>query len=295
MPTLDGVVADLARGNLAVSVSVWRDGHPLYRNAVGTRIDGQPVDPTTPFVQASVSKVLTALTVVRLAATGRLDLDSPPPWDDMWLPHHPDWDTVTVHELMTHESGMPIAQNTWFDQRGSCALTLTALLADPPTSRRGEWTYSNGNYCALGLLVEHLTGERYDVATRRLVLDPAGAKGGHLTTDGLRADDAPYPLGVERLDRLGAAGQWIMSTDDVAAVMSDVTRADRREWRPPAVLTDMFGWGHTGTIDGAKSCAWVLERGRTVVVATISGNRPVRGSLLCAGVIPAVIVDLADL
>jgi D-alanyl-D-alanine carboxypeptidase len=293
MPTLDAVVARLGTGNLAVSVSVWREGWPIYQRAVGQRVDGAAVTSSTPFVQASVSKVLTSVTVARLAARGRIELDAAPPWSAMGLAHHPQWETVSVRELIAHESGLPIAPDAWFDARGSCATPLVELLAEPPTQRRGEWTYSNGNYCALGLLLEHVTGERYDVATRRLLLEPANVFGGHLSVDGLRSDDAPYPLGVQRLDRLGAAGQWLLSTDEVAAALSTVTRRDLRALTGPGIFRDMFGWGHTGTVDGAKSCAWVLDDLDAVVVATVSGNRPARGSWLCAEVLPAVISDLS--
>lgn len=282
----------LTPGNLAVSISVWRDGAPVYRRAAGARVDGAPVTTTSPFVQASVSKLVTALTVVRLAHAGLVDLDSSPPWRQMGLSPHPDWGTVTVREFLAHESGLPSAPDVWFDERGSCAAPLVVLLGQPPSNRRGEWTYSNGNYCVLGLLTEHVAGERYDAVARRLVLAPAGVEGGHLTVDGLQPHDAPYPLGVGRLDRLGAAGQWLLSTDDVAAALGATTRRDLRDLRTPAIFRDMFGWGHTGTVDGAKSCAWVLERGHTVVVATVSGNRPARGSLLCADVVPATVTDL---
>jgi CubicO group peptidase (beta-lactamase class C family) len=290
---LDEVVGRLAAANTAVSVSAWRDGAPLYRRAEGSTVAGAPATTATPFVQASVSKVLTSLTVVRLAERGLLELSQPVPWSAMGFDTDRAWRDVTVRDLITHESGMPIAPDVWFDERGSCSLSLAPLLAAPPTARRGEWTYSNGNYCALGLLIENLTGARYDTATRDLVLAPAGVMSAHLTVDGLAPTDAPYPLGVERLDRLGAAGQWIVATDDVAAVLSTVTPRDRRALRGPGLLRDMLGWGHTGTIDGAKSCAWVLDAGRTVVVATVAGHRPARGSLLCVEVIPAVLADLA--
>ena len=36
-----------------------------------------------------------------------------------------------------------------------------------------------------------------------------------------------------------------------------VTAADLTTLRPPGIISDQYGWGHTGTVDGAKSCAWV--------------------------------------
>ena len=60
----------------------------------------------------------------------------------------------------------------------------------------------------------------------------------------------------------------------------------------PGVFVDQYGWGHTGTVDGAVSCAWVMESDRTVVVATVAGNRPATGGAVCDRVVVAVATDL---
>ncbi len=60
----------------------------------------------------------------------------------------------------------------------------------------------------------------------------------------------------------------------------------------PGVMVDQYGWGHTGTVDGALACAWVLEGGRTVVAATVSGRSPSTGGDVCDLVVPAVAGDL---
>jgi hypothetical protein len=57
-------------------------------------------------------------------------------------------------------------------------------------------------------------------------------------------------------------------------------------------MVDQYGWGHTGTVDGALACAWVLEGGRTVVAATVSGRSPSTGGEVCDLVVPAVAGDL---
>jgi CubicO group peptidase (beta-lactamase class C family) len=169
---------------------------------------------------------------------------------------------------------------------------LAEAIAAPPTDTRTTWRYSNGNYCALGLLVELVTGRRLDDAAYGLVFDRAGVSGPYLSTDGLRGDSAPSPRGLARLSRLGGAGSWLASTDDVAAMLDDVTDDDLEVIRWPGVLVDQYGWGHTGTLDGAKACAWVMEDGRTVVVAVVAGSRPATGGEVCDAVVPALALDL---
>ena len=281
----------LALDNLAVSVSVRHPDGTTWQSSAGRRLDGEPVNSDTPFVQASVSKLVTAISIARLVERGMLTDATPVPWTELGIAHHPAWDDVTVRELLDHTSGMRPERTTWLDDPGPCTIPLTAVLGDPPTDERGTWRYSNGNYCALGLLVEHLTGQPLDVAANELVFGPAGIEGPYLTTEGLRPDSAPSPRGVGRLERLGAAGTWIMSTDDVVGMLAGVTDADLGVLRWPGIIADQYGWGHTGTLDGAKACAWVLHDG-TTIAAVVAGKRPASGGEVCDLVLPALALDL---
>jgi CubicO group peptidase (beta-lactamase class C family) len=165
-------------------------------------------------------------------------------------------------------------------------------MSRPPGGLRGVWTYSNGNFCALGILVESLTGMPLDEALDALVFDPAGLSGAHLTTDGQQPEDIVYHRGVARLSRLGGAGSLIVSTDSIAGALAAMGPADYEALRLPSGFVDQYGFGYTGTVGGAVACAWVLEGGRTVVAATLSGERPSTGGAVCDLVEPAIAFDL---
>ena len=292
LPHLTGAFDRLAAGNAAASITVLRDHVTVYGAAAGVGSGMQRVTTDTPLVLASVSKLVTALTVARLAEAGAIDLDAPVPWRRMKIAHDASWNDVTVRELLAHTSGMPKAQSSWLTLAGSCAIPLAAVMAAPPTPKRGEWVYSNGNYCALGLLVEAVGGASRGKVAQAFVFDPIHVTGPHLTTGGLRPTDGPFPSGVTRLERLGGAGTWMASSDDVAAMLDSVNSADLNTLSGPGVMADQYGWGHTGTVDGAKACAWVMEQGRTVVVAIVAGDRPSTGGQVCDLVIPALATDL---
>ncbi len=196
----------------------------VLARASGTTLDGAPAVSDSPMVVASVSKLLTATMVARLDQAGLVDVDAPVPWGALGLAPHPGWADVTPRELLDHTSGMPVVRRQWFLPEGDCASFLPTLLVEPPQSHRGRWTYSNGNYCALGLLVEcrdrpsarpGRPGDRCSTRSAR--------SGVHLTTGGQLPTDVGYALGVERLARLGGAGTFIVSTDDLAAVLGSVT------------------------------------------------------------------------
>ncbi|HUV19335.1 MAG TPA: serine hydrolase domain-containing protein [Ilumatobacteraceae bacterium] len=269
-----------------------RDGRAAVQRAWGTTIDGAPATSDSPMVVASVGKLLTALMIARLDEAGAIDVDAPMPWTDIGVPTHPGWADVTLRELLAHTSGMPVERSAWFNGGVECAGFLPSLLDRPPSAARGDWTYSNGNYCALGLLVEQATGLPLDGAAQALLFDAVESTGAHLTTDGQLPTDVEYRLGVDRLSRLGGAGTYIVSTDDLAAALAAVTTSDLSVLTWPGVMVDQYGWGHTGTVDGALACAWVLEGGRTVVAATVSGRSPSTGGGVCDLVVPAVAGDL---
>jgi D-alanyl-D-alanine carboxypeptidase len=292
LPATNAAFELLASRNAAVSMTVLRDGVAVFARASGKTIDGAEATSDSPMVVASVSKLITGLAVARLHEQGLIDVEAQVPWALLWVVPDPAWGDVTIRELLTHTSGMPVVRTSWFDGSGDCASFLPHLVDRPPAAYRGRWTYSNGNYCALGLLVERITGLPLDQAVQQLVFDPVGATGVHLTVNGEFPTDVSHAPGIARLSRLGGAGTFIVSTDDLATAVDATTVADREVMSWPGIITDQYGWGHTGTVSGAKSCAWMLELGRTTIVATVAGNSPDKGGAVCDIIVPAIAADL---
>ncbi len=292
LPASNAAFERLAASNAGASMTVVRDGAIVFSRASGTTIDGQPATGDSPMVVASVSKVVTAVALARLVGQGLVDPAAPMSWADLGLSPHPAWADVTIRELLDHRSGMPVARGSWFQQPGDCAAHLPGLIDAPPEGSRGEWRYSNGNYCALGLLVEQVTGIPLAEAAQRLVFDPIGVDGVHLTTTGLQPTDIAHRLPVARLSRLGGAGSFVVSTDDLALMAGTLTADDLALLTWPSVFTDQYGWGHTGTVDGAKACLWIVEGGRTALAATIAGDSVGTGGGVCDIVVAAVTDDL---
>ncbi len=286
---MDALVRRLAARSSAVSVTVRRSGDLVYHRAEGRTVSGADATPDTPMMQASVSKVVTALTIARLDQLGLVDLDAPVPWDAAGFTPNAAWNSVTLRDLIEHRSGMPVAQSSWFvASSGTCRTVVVQLIANSPRSTRGSRSYSNGNYCVLGEVIEAVTGERYDAAAYRYVFDPLDIEGPHLSRDGLRHDDAPHTRAMNTRNLVGAAGQWLISSDDVAVMLDNVSSADMdvlggtafaATWESP-----YGGFGHTGTLTGAKACAWVING--FVVSAVIAGEAVTNGATLCRTVMP---------
>ena len=134
---------------------------------------------TALFPVASVTKLATALAVLRLVAGGQVALDDP-----LSL-HVPEAaaavDGVTLRALLCHTAGLPddvapelapyaIGLN-WERLAQAC---LATPLVRPPHS---HVTYSNVGYGLLALVVERRTGLPFATALATLVLDPLGIEG----------------------------------------------------------------------------------------------------------------------
>ncbi|MGM9485528.1 serine hydrolase domain-containing protein [Roseateles sp. NT4] len=154
----------IAQGQLP-GAAVWieRVGHGSHHRAYGQRaVDPQPepLDETTVFDAASLTKpVVTATLVQLLRERGQLDVEAPL---QRYLPGcgGEAKAAITLRQLLTHSSGLPsgLPRNGAGDWAGkddalriACELTLAAL---PGT----QFRYSDVNFILLGLIVERVAG-----------------------------------------------------------------------------------------------------------------------------------------
>ena len=125
------------------------------------------------FPAHQITKVITAVAVLRLVAEGRLRLDDPA--NRYLRTVRLADDAVTVRELLLHTGGVEDPA-TRFATAVPELVTLTGpVLAC--TGRRGTFDYSYGGYAALGQLIADRSGRAYPDATSRLVLRPLGMNG----------------------------------------------------------------------------------------------------------------------
>lgn len=136
-----------------------------------------PVDATTVFQAASISKLFTALAAQRLAEQGVVDLDSPV---RRWLPGLELADPsvaekLTLHHLLTHQAGFEgdfIADTG----RGDDALErlLPLLRQAPQRTALGEPHYSNLGYVLAGHVLSVAAGTPFEQVVYEQVIEPLG-------------------------------------------------------------------------------------------------------------------------
>lgn len=174
-----------ARDAFSGTVLLSHRGRPVLSRAFGMadKERSVPNRPDTVFALASASKPFTALAVLQLAERGRIDCYGTL---GTYLPGFPAGiaDTVTVHHLLTHTSGMGdlLGNSEFLEKAGtwtSADEVTTELLKiiqrqplefTPGTRHR----YSNSGYDTLGAIVAAVSGQSFHAYVRRHVFAPAG-------------------------------------------------------------------------------------------------------------------------
>lgn len=202
------------------------------RFGVDGRTCVRPLVAETVLRVASMSKLVTALVVLRLVQAGRLALDAdvgallaggdaPPARAPLRaLLRNPAFPAarITVRQLLSHTSSLRDGEVYSLPPPA----TLAVLLAQPdrfsPRYSPGAYFhYANINYVVLGAVVEVVAGERFDRAAARLLLAPAGVLGGYGWASAGAAAVALSGTPVRRRDaaeRWLPGGPWLAQVDD---------------------------------------------------------------------------------
>lgn len=297
----------------AAGVAVMIDGRVVHAAAYGERAPGDPAAPTDRFRVASISKTITAIVAMQLVEAGLLSLDEPvggvlAAYVGV-VPSDPDVSDLTLRRMLSHTSGFPQAEGTFFGGgAASCAEAAAGAFAGslPPTA---GYRYSNMNYCALGLLIEAVTGMPYERVVHERLLGPLGIEGMRLTsTYETGPDEVVHHPSQNRnfMEALGAAGAWNATPADLVTILNSIdpttpgwkalTPESMLAMRPPhaggyglGLIGYASGWGHTGTIQNTHAMVLAQPDGVTWAVA-VSGEHPGESSHL-ANIVAAALAE----
>lgn len=193
--SFDRTVADLtARDQFAGNVIVAYRGEPVLAASYGmaNHEQGTPHGPETIFNVGSLTKLMTAVAITQLVAAGEVRLgENLGAYLDGFAPEVAD--AVTVHDLLTHSSGLgnfrrdpEYAAGTavWMTPEESVEGTMAVIrrerLAFPPGSSS---RYSNSGFYVLGEIVASASGLTYWDYVRQHVFAPAGMTDSDFSTN----------------------------------------------------------------------------------------------------------------
>ncbi|WP_406861984.1 serine hydrolase domain-containing protein [Streptomyces sp. HUAS MG47] len=281
--------------------AVARDGRTVWSGSRSC-VDGHAPDADTQYRIGSITKVFTAVLVMRLRDEGLLDLGDPL---EKHLPGTGAGE-VTVAQLLGHSAGLAAESPApWWERTpGTERPELGDVLGEKPLlhpSGRGHH-YSNPGYTLLGSLVEAVRGVSWEEALRTEILEPLG-----LTRTTARPvaphaggwavhpwADVMLPEPAQDLGLMAPAGQLWSTASDLCRFAVFLAEGDERvlsaasvaEMRTPAVPPAAGDWeggyglglqllrrdgrtyvGHTGSLPGFVACLWVSVEDGVAAVA----------------------------
>jgi len=135
--------------------------------------------PDTKFRIGSVTKQFTAACILQLIEAGKLSLDDKL---SKFYPDFPKGDSVTIHMLLNHTSGIA----SYTDQKDFMSVatlswpkdSMIAYFKNRPYnfSPGTKWAYNNSGYFLLGCIIEKVSGQSYENYLRQNIFDPLDMK-----------------------------------------------------------------------------------------------------------------------
>ena len=165
-----------------LSVAIVKGDQIVYLKGYG-QVDpsGRPVTPQTPFIIGSISKTFTALAVMQLVASGKVELDAPVqrylPWFRVADPQASARSRSAACSITPAAFPQVTATFLWTDQDAgvlerSVRYLKTVALARPV----GTFGYSNANYQILGLIVRSCRASRMKPMSSNTFSPPSTCK-----------------------------------------------------------------------------------------------------------------------
>lgn len=166
------------------SALVAENGKVIYKGGFGmANMEWNiPNAPDTKFRLGSITKQFTATLTMQLVEQGKIKLDG------KLSDYLPDYrkdigDKVTIHQLLTHTSGIPsytglpgffadVSRNPYKVADFVKKYASGDLQFEPGT----KFSYNNSGYFLLGAIIERVTGKTYEQALQEMILDKVGMK-----------------------------------------------------------------------------------------------------------------------
>ncbi|MDX8365495.1 serine hydrolase domain-containing protein [Cytobacillus sp. IB215665] len=169
------------------AVYVGIEGKEIYSRALGmaNHVQGTTNTLDTKFIMASLTKQFTAAAILLLEERGLLELD-----DQItnYLHGPTQWEGITIHHLLSMSSGIVNDNHPKFTENFEKTFgsnipfplptieEAVALFNDIPLNfKPGEkYEYSNSNYLLLGMIIEQISGDKYESFLGKNIFKPLG-------------------------------------------------------------------------------------------------------------------------
>lgn len=189
--------------------------------------------PDTKFRIGSITKQFTAACILQLIEAGKLSLDDKL---SKFYPDFPKGDSVTIHMLLNHASGiasytdqsnfMEVAILPWSKDSIISYIKKRPYNFSPGT----KWAYNNSGYFLLGCIIEKVSEQSYNDYLRKHILDKLGMK-----NTGVDKLDSVLSMRAKGYSRVGKktvnadyiSMQWPFSAGVLYSTLDDMYKWNR--------------------------------------------------------------------
>lgn len=247
------------------SVAIIEGGEIVWAKGYGNLLAGtdQRVDADTVFSVGSVSKLVNAALILRLAAEGQVDLDEDVnTYLTSWkVPDSPYTSErkVTLRAILSHTAGFSQHGFPDFQPGEALPTAIQTVNGERPAKHEpvrlmftpGErMDYSGGGITVSQVLVQDVTGLSYAEAAQRYVFEPLGmtrstfvnplpeAHGNIARAHNQRGRPAALPRGWESMPEMAASGLWTSANDLAVFIIALVDDTDDADAFLPADLRE---------------------------------------------------------
>ena len=280
-----------------VSIAVLNNNSLEWAQGYGVRQTGStdPVTVETPFQAASISKLVTALTVLSLVEDGKLQLDSDVNrWLKSWTVSENEFtrkQAVTLRQLLSHSAGTTVAEFPGYTQDQDLPTTPQILDGSPPANTPPvevlevpgtQWAYSGGGYMIIQQVLEDLSGQGFAELVNTQLFDklklqhssfllPPPKSFTKSAASGHYANGEPLKGQWRRYPETAAAGLW-STPSDLARLIEEIQLAAAGKSSKilsatlsKSLFTPQIGnSAFVGPINGEGQSRWFSSGGSTV-------------------------------
>jgi len=217
------------------AVLIMKKGTVLLREGYGKADETHHIANTadTRFRVGSITKEFTAACILQLAEQKKLDLQDKL---SKYFPGYPKGDSVTIHMLLNHTSGIYNYTNspdfgTVMGKEFSIDDMISYFKDKPYTSSPGlKYSYTNSGFLLLGALVEKVSGMSYSEYLKKNVLNKAGMNGSGTELNDLSMTSHAQPYtksGATNTPAPPIALQWAFGAGMLYSTLDDMYKWDR--------------------------------------------------------------------
>ena len=279
----------------SISIGYIQDGKLQQIRAFGQQKPGVPIAYNSIYKVASLTKPITALTVLKLVEKGMWNLDEPLSsyYVDPELRDAPYLSKLTTRNVLSQQSGLP----NWRYLRADKKLVFEF---EPGT----KFQYSGEGFECLRKAVEKKFSRSLDEIAQQELFEPLGMRDTHFfwsdqvdeTRYAVESDSEGNPMSFEKYRTVNAAANLLTTVEDYGKFLvyildgAGLTPELYRLFSSPlSIVKEGINWGlgmqvfpnlpgneyalvHTGGDDGTKSIAMVLPQSRKGLVLFINSE-----------------------